>query len=356
MKTKNLAITTAMVGAAMLLANAQAGAVSLVQHGSATVSLPGWSDIDVNPSTDFVYIGAGFGQNGVQGFNFSNPNAPTVVGTTAGPGTGVAVDPATNRFFTIDGGSGGKMREWNGTTLGLVQSSSNNQTGCGGAMALNHSTGIAYGSTQCANSLHSYDPTTNTITNTVSLGMVGSDISLNEATNQVFAVNGGGGGTTKVYNGANLSLITTLSGSVHEANETTNRLYVGSGPNLQVLDGTTYAVLDTLFGENSSYMAVDSVNDWFFTYQGATLKMWDGVTDTLLASLTVGGISSFQMLTTGGDGWLYGLGCTDVNCINKSVTAFEIVAETAATPEPATLALFGAGFAVVALVRRRRAA
>jgi hypothetical protein len=352
--TTKLMTTAGLFALAIALTGTPAGAAALIEHGSATLSLPGWSDMDVNPNTDFVYVGAGFGQNGVQGFNFSNPNAPTVVGTTAGTGTGVAVDPTTNRFFTIDGTFNGKMREWNGTTLGLVQSSSNNQTGCGGAMALNHTTGIAYGSTQCLNSLHRYDPITNTITNTVALGMVGSDISVNEATNQVFAVNGSGGGSTNVYDGSNLALITTLTGGVREANEVTNRLYVTNGANMQVLDGTTYAVIDTLVGEGSSaYLAVDSVNNWFFTYQGATLKMWDGATDTLLTSLTVGGISGFAMLATGGDGWVYGLTANQAG--GYSVRAFEI-SNAAAAPEPVSATLLGFGVVVLGALRRRRSA
>ncbi|MBZ0325046.1 MAG: hypothetical protein K8F57_02520, partial [Alphaproteobacteria bacterium] len=249
---KGLLFTAAVT--APLLASVSAEAVVLSQRGTALFGAVGsfTGDFVVDPNTDRVWVSEGFGANGARAFDFSNPDAPVFMGTVAGSGSGAAVNPTTNRFYTIDSfRSPSKIREFDGTANSQTQASIQNSVGCGGALDANKATGAVYATTQCADTLHRYDPTANAITHQVGLGVVGSLVRVNEATGNVYA-NHGTSTNTKVYNGNDLSLITTLGGvQIRDVNATTNRLYMTDYTNIRILDGSTHGLLGTLLGLGS---------------------------------------------------------------------------------------------------------
>lgn len=307
---------------------------ALIQYGA--------SQIDVNSSTNRVYFAGGYAvpypwqgvPAGLQVADFSTVSAPTL-SNVSGPAGGVAVDATNNRFFSSNG-YGGSVLTYNGASNTLMQSTP--ITGCGSVLDFNNNLGMLYGMTQCNDTLFKYNPGTNTVVAQASLASVAFDLTVNSATGNVYANTSTG---IHSYN-ANLTPISNgaLTGSIRAANSVTNRLYSLVGNDIQVFDGTTYALIATLVNAGGGYIRADSINNIFYVGSSASnvIRAYDGSTNLLIDSLALPSSISLGDITTDSNGRVYVIG------YNAS-TATLFALGKAQVPEPTTLLLLGMGFA-----------
>lgn len=296
-------------------------------------------DMDVNPNGDLVYISSGFGESGLIRVDASNPAAmsQTTLGT-AGSGAGVAVDPGTGRFATTTG-FGGQFQIFNpNNTLHF----STAIPGCGGALAAGG--GLFGVSTQCSDHFSIFNQAGGLLFQQA-LGGVGGQVGHNPATGNFYA---------RVTN--NTRVVTpsfatsTIPGVFFIANGATNRLYGGStATQLQVLDGTTHALLATIALVTGGVPEVSTLLNQIYVIDVGLIKVFNGVTNALLESFALpDGYSPFNLEIADGDDRLYALASKPGN------PNALFVLQMASVPEPSTLALILAALFGLGVVARRR--
>ena len=341
-----LSLVAALSAAALLATPVASQAADLTVVGSADLTGDPTGAMAVNGATDHVYLAGGFAESNVTVVDFTSLSSPTKTVVTSGPPVGVTANAAINTFYAYTGGfSGGRVSEFDGATNTLLQSSSNTATGCPGALDIDNTRGDVYMTSQCSDSIHRYDPGSNTILATTALAAVGGSPVVNEATGQVYVNTSVG---VRVYS-ANLVLITTLSSlTIQNVNEVTNRLYLTTVPSadLVILDGTTHAELDRITGVTGA-VAVDTGSNEFFVSQSgnALVLAYDGATNTLIDTISLGGAGVTTGVIVSDDaGRVY-------------VRSFDAGASTLsalAVPEPSGLLLQLTALAALALLARGR--
>jgi Ca2+-binding RTX toxin-like protein len=260
-------------------------------------------ELGVNPQTDQVYAGTGFNSGPLTVVNAATPSNPTIAATIS-QGSGVTVNPVTNRFYTSD--LAGHVLVYDGTTNAQIDSvfvgflpgrfDVNPNTnliyvyaqGGGGndpAFVINGANDSVVagplGTGNVANQIHVntgtgyfyanhntgtmvFDPSYNTVADLSGLDVVG----MNSATNRVYMTDSSG--NLDVLDGTSLATIATIPGAGHTgsvaADTTLNRFYVADSTNnlIWTIDGSNNTVLNTFSLPNSAtpdQLAVDSTKD-----------------------------------------------------------------------------------------------
>ena len=257
--------------------------------------------IVVNPNTARVYIGGGYGANNqLEVIDVSNPFSPALVTSVAG-GTGVAVDPVTNRYYTTDS-FGGNLLVYDGSSNSLVASAHSGYIG--GALDVDPTTDLVYLTDQGGNDndpLWVLDGATNSfVAGPLGSGGINGNLAVNPATGLVYDSAGKPGGIyhTRVFGQSpGFSFLTDLSGSIIAVNPVTDRLYLAtSSTSIEVLDGTTDAVLGTIAAgggpSGAGRAAVNTnLNRLYFsaTVNGAeSVEVIDGMTNTIIENISLG--------------------------------------------------------------------
>jgi len=240
------------------------------------------SELAVHPKGT-VYIAGTFGQNGWVAINAADPTAMTQIPLTAGWGGGVALDLATGNYATTNGGSAYAVFGPDGTLL-----TSGTLSGCGGHVS---SGGGKFAiSTQCNDHLAIVDATTGALLANLATNGVGSITAYNSATNTFFQ------GRTPNFSDRVVDTIsvdgTTFAptpraiGLVFAANGTTNRLYSFSASSTAIWDGNNYASLGSVpFTGNT--IEVDPTLNRFFIGTGSTINVFDGASNTLVDTISL---------------------------------------------------------------------
>jgi autotransporter-associated beta strand protein len=249
------------------------------------------SAIAVNPNTDRVYVARGFSSSPLLVVNASDPAHPAIVTTIGNSGSGVTVNPATNRFYSANLG-GGQVVAYDGTTNAQLAT-----IGIGylpGNLDVNPATNLIYVGCQ-GGALNDPVFVINGATNAVVAGPLGSgyvmsQVHVNPATGNIYANRNTG---TRVWN-PNYTFLTDLNNiGMLAANPVTNRLYFATGSTgLQVRDGTTHALLDTIpiatpnaFGS----AAVNTIrNRLYVADEAGIVEVIDAQADTVLESFSLG--------------------------------------------------------------------
>jgi YVTN family beta-propeller protein len=244
----------------------------------------------VNPNTDRVYIGSGFGPGPMTVVNASDPTAPTVV-TTHPTGWGATVNPTTNRYYTSSG-YGGQILVFDGvhdTQLTAVPIGY-----CPGYFDVDSGRNLIYAASQCGGGndpvhvLFDDGATQSIVAGPLGSGGVMGAVHVNTATGNIYADNSGG---TRVFT-PSYTFLTDLSAiSMHAANPVTNRLYFASGSDLQVRDGTTHALLATIPGAGTTgSVGVDTSRNRAYVANSGNrvVQVIDGVTNTVVESVSLG--------------------------------------------------------------------
>jgi autotransporter-associated beta strand protein/YVTN family beta-propeller protein len=247
-------------------------------------------EIAVNPNTDRVYVAGGFGPSPLLVVNASDPTHPALVTSIGSSGSGVTVNPATNRFYSADL-YGGHVVVYDGTNNAPLASIGLGY--CPGYLDVNPATNLIYVGSQCG-ALNDPVDVINGATNTVVGGPLGSgnvmgQVHINPTTGDIYANRGGG---TRVW-APNYSFLTDLSNiGMVAANPVTNRVYFGSGSDLQVRDGSTHALLATIpDAGGTGSVAVNTVRNRLYVTDSnhQLVKVIDGATNTVVESFSLGG-------------------------------------------------------------------
>jgi hypothetical protein len=299
-------------------------------------------ELDIDPTGQLVYIASGFGQTGLIRIDASNPLAMTQTTLASGWGGGVAVDPGTGRYATTNG-FGGAFRIFNPNDTVFSTSAI---SGCGGNLAYGGSRFAV--STQCSDHIAIFDSTNGAMLANIASSGVGSSTAYNSATGTFFQDRTPGPGGTNALAVSPSFSTTNIPGFVQDANGVTNRIYVTNGGGTQILDGTTYAVLATV--PFSGAVEEDTSLNRFYIGSGSVINIFDGVTDGLVDSILLPGGQLFQSMDMeDGSGLLYVITSGGGNHLLVYNTA-----TASGVPEPAPIALMLLGMIAAGCMRLRR--
>jgi hypothetical protein len=289
-----------LVVVVLLLASLDAMAQTVV----GSVPLPGnpVAQMSVNPNTDRVFLGGGFAQNNYSIVDVSNPAAPAVVTSLGTYGSGIIVNPATNFFYTSNG-FGGTVQKFDGTTLAGAGSVSIGA--CPGQFDVDTNTNLIYVTRQCAGGgaplgvdpLYVINGNTMAIVgnNLGSGGVVGS-VRVNSTTGKAYVNRGSS--VTIFGPSPGFALVGTLSESIGGINPVTNRLYMVSGTNLVVRDGSNEALITTIPTGAPSGVEVNTARNRVYAVVAGQIVVIDGATNTSLGSFPLGaGVTATGTLT-----------------------------------------------------------
>ncbi len=278
-------------GAAFVFALALAGnAAALELRGS--VPAPGQpiGDVAVNPATDQVYLGGGMAQAFMTVIDASDPDNPAVVTTISGAngGSGVAVNPNTNRFYTSDA-FGGKIKVYDGATNGFIKDIAIGF--CPGSFDIDVTTELIYVTAQCGASndpLHVIDGVTDTLAaGPIGTGGVVGAVRLNAATGRAYTCTSG---SARIFGPSpGFADLGTIAGEcVQDANPVTNRLYLSSGGDTVVRDGATEGLIVTIAGVAGT-AAVNTDRDRLYVLDnlGEAINVIDGQSNTVVETFAL---------------------------------------------------------------------
>ncbi len=338
MKRQLVSILAASV-LALLGSAISAGAQTVV--GSVSLGSQPAAQVAVNPNTGRVYVAGGYAQNQLAVVNVSDVTHPIVVTTISGPvgGSGVTVNSNTNFFYTSDGFSG-QVLKYDGATNTLLATASIGA--CPGAFDIDPATNLVYVTRQCAagGPPRFVDPlfvldggTLATIGNNLGTGGVVGFPKVNTATGVVYACSSGGDdvwGPSPTF-----TPITILTaGCVSAVNPVTNRLYLQSGSDIQVLDGGTNSLVATIAGVNAGPAGVNTTLNRVYAVDSAdqVVKVIDGATNMVVASFSLGpGVSPGALAVDSGKNFVYVAGA-----VSGSATLF-VIRDTANQPPVVSL-------------------
>ncbi len=290
MRTK-FNISTALLGAGLALPLILTFAGDLAGQtivGQVSIGNQPFAEIAANPETKRVYIGAGYAQNPVMVINASDPTNPTIATVS---GSGVTVNPLTNRFYASNG-FGGRILVYDGATNTQIAMSP--AIGfCGGLFDLNPTRNLIYMTSQCGGGndpLHVLDGATNTfVAGPLGSGGIVGNPRVNWLTGRAYVNRSGG---TRVFGPPpGFSVLADLPGIfIVTVNPITNRLYFQAGADLQVRDGSDHSLIATIPGAGA--VAANNVaRNRIYTVDTANqvVNVLDGVTNQV--------VTSFQLIT-----------------------------------------------------------
>ena len=253
--------------------------------------------IAINPGSEQVYVASGFGSGTLQVVNASAPASPTIV-TTIAQGSGVVVNPLTNRFYTADGN--GDVLVYDGASNSLLATIHIGYIP--GALAIDTSRNLIYVTCQGGSS---NDPlfVLNGATNAIVAGPLGSggvnaSPYVNPATGHFY--DDRSDGTTREYDPSN-AFVADLAWTVVAVNPVTNCLYDSStstGTALQVRDGSSEAVLATIPGAAVGSVGVNTSLDRLYVTDSAhnAIDVIDGATNKTTGTISLGaGVSPYAI-------------------------------------------------------------
>lgn len=289
-----------VVVAVLLLSRLDAAGQTVV----GSVALPGIpvAQMSVNPNTDRVYLGGGFAQNNYAVVDVSNPVGPVVVTSLGGSGSGIIVNPVTN-FFYSSNGFGGLVQKFDGTTL--AGAGSVGIGACPGQFDVDTNTNLVYVTRQCAGGgaplgvdpLYVINGSTMAIVgnNLGSGGVVGS-VRVNRTTGRAYVNRTGG--LTIFGPGPAFALGGTLGESIGAINPVTNTLYMVSGSNLVVRNGSNESLITTIPNVAGSGVEVNTSRNRVYSVIGGQIAVVDGATNTSLGTFALGaGVTATGTLT-----------------------------------------------------------
>jgi PGF-pre-PGF domain-containing protein len=267
-------------------------------HVVATINLPppgpsSLSNLVVNPSTNFLYVGSAWDAPG--DMYVINRGTNTVATTIAAAPTGgdIAVNPATNKIYYANQGSG-SCTVINGNTNTVLSTIA--VPGCPTGIAANNNTNKIYVSSQCCpngvcDGALVIDGATDTLLpGTLSLGGVAGGVVADPIGNRIYAR---GTWDTAVIDGSSDSVIATISSFIPAAvNPLKNRIYGScADSNFCIVNATTYAnELSLPWGSWPGLMAVDPGTNRIYVALSAndTLVIFDGNTNLEITRVDVG--------------------------------------------------------------------
>jgi YVTN family beta-propeller protein len=267
---------------------------------AATMPVSGGADfIAADPANNLVYV-SGQTSNTVTVINGSTNAVATTI-SLAGDAEGIAVNPTTNRVYVANGQTG---------TLTVIDGSKNTVTGTISLpvsspfyVAVNPNTNTVYVLTH-PNQVAIVDGATNTVTGSITISNIYNTgwISVNPNTNTVYVVAThnarGGGGMLTVIDGATNTVAKQVefggNGFYVSVNPATNTVYAASGGGaIFVFDGSTNTQTGTISVGASGVSGV-SVNPTTNTVFGTSasnpgqLYVIDGASSTLSQTITLG--------------------------------------------------------------------
>jgi len=249
-------------------------------------------EIAVNPNTDRVYIAGGFGPSPLLVVNASDPAHPALVTSIGSSGSGVAVNPVANRFYSANL-YGGQVLVYDGTNNSQIATANIGGGYCPGFLDVTPGTTPPkiYVGSQCGGGndpVHVINATTNgVIAGPLGSGGVLGRVTVNAATGNIYANRNGG---TRVWR-PDYTFLADLGGGMVAANTVTNRLYFASGTDLQVRDGTSHALLATITGAGGTgSVAVNTARNRIYVADSnnSLVKVIDGATNTVVDSFSLG--------------------------------------------------------------------
>lgn len=207
--------------------------------------------VGVNPITNRIYVANRYVND--QGY-FIGPGTVSVIDgvtdvvTTDVPVGGtphsVAVNPVTNRVYVTDNMTN-SVFVIDGGTNAIVTPISVGQNPIG--IDVNPITNLIYVANRFSNTVTIIDGTTNAVLNTIPLGNLPTDVAVNPVTNRVYVTNDGVA-EISVLDGSTGNTVTPIPvrGSSVRVNPSINRIYVGSGNSVVLIDGTTNSIIKTV--------------------------------------------------------------------------------------------------------------
>jgi len=249
-------------------------------------------ELAVNPNSDRAYVAGGFGPSPLSVVNASDPTNPALMTTIGSSGSGVTVNPVTNRFYSANL-YGGQVLVYDGTDNHQITTVTLGGGFCPGYLDVNPATNLIYVGSQCGgfnDPVHVINGATNSVVaGPLGSGGVMSEVHVNPATRNIYAY----GPVTRVWR-PDYTFLTDISGAyIMAANAVTNRVYLTTGTDLQVRDGNSHALLATIPGAGgTSSVAVCTVSNRIYVadYSATRLavEVIDGATNTIVESFSLG--------------------------------------------------------------------
>lgn len=227
-----------------------AGVPCLAQAVLGSVPLPNQpaGQIAYDRFTDRVFVAGGMAQLSTHVVDVSDPSAPFVVGTL--PLAGCAIQDLTHSavFFGSTGFGGQVVR---GDTATLLIGASTTIGYCGGQFAI--AGGYVFATSQCGGGndpLHVMNGAMNVLAGPLGTGGIAGAVYAKAAPLRIYCNRSGG---TAVFTGTgccpSFGQLAPIADSVSGIDDLNDRVYAAtSGGGLQVLDGTTHALIANLPG------------------------------------------------------------------------------------------------------------
>jgi YVTN family beta-propeller protein len=257
------------------------------QTAAATVSVGTHPNgVAVNPVTNKVYT-VNQGSNNVTVIDGAT-NATTSVAVGTGPIV-AAVNTLTNTIYVANEGSN-NVTVINGATNATATVAAGTKPFC---LAVDPVTNKIYVANTGSNNVTVIDGATNATT-TVAVGTGPVSIALNPVTNQIYVANNPGDNIT-VIDGATNNTTTVGSGAGRAAvavNPVTNEIYVANTNNsVTVIDGATNTTSFFGIGQSPDAVAVNPVTNKVYVINAGdnTVSVIDGSTNAVTATVAIGG-------------------------------------------------------------------
>jgi YVTN family beta-propeller protein len=133
---------------------------------------------------------------------------------------------------------------------------------------------------------------TETNTSFVGHAVLGESVAINQNTGNVYVTDWHDGTVTALDGGGNVLATFSLGGSPVglAVNATTNRIYVGNGSSISVVDGATNTVVSTISDPNvlPGALAVNPATNMIYAVTGNELAVIDGKSGSVTATIPVG--------------------------------------------------------------------
>jgi YVTN family beta-propeller protein len=266
----------------------------------------GPAGVGVDPATNRVYVA----NQGSGTLTVIDANTNTVLTTISGFGgvneaVGVAVNPNTNRVY-VAGYFSNNVTVIDGSTNNILARIPVGTTPIN--VAVNPTTKLAYVSNLGANSVSVINMTSNTVLATIpSVGTSPNGIAVNTSTNRVYVANGGSNNVTVINGSTNSILLPRIPVGTNpvgvSVNPNTKLVYVSNnGGSVSVINATSNTVLATIpicgpcasqtYGSGLGYVVVNPTTDRVYVANmgGNNVTVIDGTSNSVLSTFTVGAV------------------------------------------------------------------